>query len=58
MRSKIREVDEMGMTDKQFDGFLRFLLKSLKEVKEKKENEEKEKKLDEIIDDIQRIIEE
>lgn len=34
---------DMGMTDKQFNGFIRFLLDALKEAQEEKEPEKKEK---------------
>ena len=37
---------DMGMTDKQFNGFIRFLLDALKEAQEEKEPEKKEKKLE------------
>ena len=32
-------MSEMGMTDKQFNGFIRFLLDSLKEMKEEPQEE-------------------
>lgn len=48
---------DMGMTDKQFNGFLRFLLNSLNEVKEENDSEKKEEKLNKVIEDIQKTIE-
>ena len=47
----------MGMTDKQFNGFLRFLLRSLKELQSSDDPKFKEEKLKEIIEDIQKTIE-
>jgi len=45
------------MTDKQFTGFLRFLLDNIKEVKEEPELEKKNQRLDKIIENIQKTIE-
>lgn len=50
-------MSEMGMTDKQFNGFVRFLLDAIKEAKEEKESEKKEEKLDKIIDNLQKTLE-
>ena len=36
-------VKDMGMTDKQFNGFVRFLLDALKEAQEEKEPEKKKR---------------
>ena len=36
---------EMGMTDKQFNGFIRFLIDDLKEVREEKDEEKKNKRV-------------
>ena len=36
---------DMGMTDKQFNGFVRFLLDALKDAMEEKENDKKTKSL-------------
>lgn len=33
---------DMGMTDKQFNGFVRFVLDDLKEIKEEKEGGKRE----------------
>ena len=48
---------DMGMTDKQFNGFVRFLLDALKDTKEEKEAEKREEKLDKIIDNLQKTLE-
>lgn len=43
----------MGMTDSQFKGFLRFVIKALEEADPLKEN----KKLQSIIEDLQKTLE-
>lgn len=48
---------DMGMTDKQFNGFVRFLLDALKEAKEEKEEEKKDEKISKIIDNLQKTLE-
>lgn len=48
---------DMGMTDKQFNGFVRFLLTALREVQEENVQETKEKKLDEVIENLQKTLE-
>ena len=48
---------EMGMTDKQFNGFVRFLLDALKEAQEEKETEKREEKIAKIIDNLQKTLE-
>lgn len=50
-------IEDMGMTDKQFNLFLRFLQRALLEAKEETTIEEKNKKIDEILEDIQKSIE-
>ena len=50
-------MENMGMTDKQFNGFLRFLLKDLKETLNEKDETKKQEKLESIIEDIQKTIE-
>ena len=49
---------DMGMTDKQFNLFLRFLQRALLEAKGENNIEEKNKKIDEILEDIQKYLEE
>ena len=41
---------EMGMTDKQFNGFIRFLIDDLKEVREEKDEEKKNKRIEKILE--------
>lgn len=50
-------MQEVGMTDKQFNGFVRFLLGALKEVREEKEDSKKEQKLDKVIENLQKTLE-
>ena len=47
----------MGMTDKQFNGFLRFLLDDMEEIAEEKDEEKKAKKLQKVIEHIRDTIE-
>jgi len=47
----------MGMTDKQFNSYIRFLLESIKEAKEKAEKEENFEKLDKVIENLQATLE-
>ena len=48
---------DIGMTDKQFNGFVSFLLDALKEAQEEKEPEKKEKKLEKVIENLQQTLE-
>ena len=48
---------ERVMTDKQFNGFVRFLLDALKEAKEEKEDDKKDEKISKIIDNLQKTLE-
>lgn len=50
-------MEDMGMTDKQFNGFLRQLIKNLKNAIENDDEEEKTKEIEEIIEDLQKTIE-
>lgn len=50
-------MEAMGMTDKQFGGFVRFLLDALKEAQEEKEEAKKDEKLEKIIDNLQKTLE-
>ena len=44
----------VGMTDKQFNGFVRFVLDALKEAKSENEVEKKDEKLDKVIENLQK----
>lgn len=48
---------DMGMTDKQFNGFIRFLIDDIKEVQEEKDEKKKEERLQKIIDNLQSTLE-
>lgn len=48
---------DMGMTDKQFNLFLRFLQNSLKEIQEETTVAEKDKRIEKLLEDIQKSIE-
>ena len=50
-------MDSMGMTDKQFNGFVRFLLDALKDADSEQDTEKKEEKLQKIIDNLQQTLE-
>lgn len=39
-------MEEIGMTDKQFNGFIRFLIDDLKEVREEKDVDKKNRKIE------------
>ena len=47
----------MGMTDKQFQSYVRFLLDDLKEVKEESSEEKRNEKLEKIIVNLQATLE-
>lgn len=47
----------MGMTDKQFNGFIRFLIDDLKEVREEKDEEKKNKRIEKILENLQSTLE-
>lgn len=48
---------DMGMTDKQFNGFIRFLIDDIREVQEEKDEKKKEERLQKIIDNLQSTLE-
>lgn len=48
---------EEGMTDKQFNGFLRLLLSNLEEVIAEKDETKRNEKLNKVIKNIQKTIE-
>lgn len=48
---------DMGMTDKQFNGFVRRLLDALKDAIEEKESEKKDEKLTKIAENLQKTLE-
>lgn len=48
---------DMGMTDKQFNGFIRFLIDDLKEAREETDSEKKDKRLEKILENLQSTLE-
>ena len=48
---------DMGMTDKQFNGFVRLLLDALKDAIEEKESEKKDEQLTKIAENRQKTLE-
>lgn len=49
---------DMGMTDKQFNYFLRTIIKDLKEIKQSLDDKEKaEEKIEEVLEDLQKTLE-
>ena len=48
---------EMGMTDKQFNGFVRFVLDDIEEVLQNLEESEAKKKLEKVADNLQKTLE-
>lgn len=50
-------MDVMGMTDKQFNGFIRFLIDGLKEAKDEQDAEKKDERLQKILDNLQSTLE-
>lgn len=54
---KEKKMKEMGMTDKQFNGFIRFLIDDLKEVREEEDAEKKNKRIEKILENLQSTLE-
>lgn len=50
-------MQEIGMTDKQFNGFLRQLIKNLKNANKIEDEEEGKEEIKEIIEDLQKTLE-
>lgn len=50
-------MEDMGMTDKQFNGFLRMLLDRLEDLKNEDNEEIKIDRLEKLIEDLQKTIE-
>lgn len=50
-------MQDIGMTDKQFNGFIRFLIDDLKEAQEETDTERKNKKLEKILENLQSTLE-
>lgn len=50
-------MQDMGMTDKQFNGFIRFLIDGLEEAKEEQDIEKKNERIQKILDNLQSTLE-
>ena len=50
-------VIDMGMTDKQFNGFIRFILDDIKEALETMEEGKEKEKLQKVADNLQQTLE-
>lgn len=50
-------MNDMGMTDKQFDAYVRAVMKNLIEAKKEIEEKNNTDKLQEVIDDMQKTLE-
>ncbi len=50
-------MEEMGMTDKQFNGFVRLLLDDLKEISEETDETKRQEKLAKVIENLQKTLE-
>ena len=48
---------DMGMTDKQFNGFIRLVLEDLKEIEQETNQAKKAEKLKKIIENLQQTLE-
>ena len=48
-------MEQMGMTDKQFNGFIRFLIDDLKEAKEEEDTEKKNARIQKILENLWKI---
>lgn len=48
---------DIGMTDKQFNGFIRFLIDDLREAKDEKDTEKKDKRIQKILENLQSTLE-
>lgn len=50
-------MEQMGMTDKQFNGFIRFLIDDLKEAKAEEDTEKKNARIQKILENLQSTLE-
>ena len=50
-------MQDMGMTDKQFNGFIRFLIDGLQEAKDAKDTQKKDDRIQKILDNLQSTLE-
>lgn len=50
-------METMGMTDKQFNGFIRFLIDDLKEAEEETDVEKKNARIKKVLENLQNTLE-
>lgn len=50
-------MNDMGMTDKQFNGFIRFLIDDLQEAKEEADTDKKNHRIEKILENLQNTLE-
>ncbi len=50
-------IQDMGMTDKQFNGFIRFLIDDLEEVQKEQDEKKKEERIQKILNNLQKTLE-
>ncbi|MCC8101084.1 MAG: hypothetical protein LIP11_02090 [Clostridiales bacterium] len=50
-------MQDMGMTDKQFNGFVRFVLDDIKEVIDELEDSKAKEKLEKVAENLQKTLE-
>ena len=50
-------MEDMGMTDKQFNGFVRFVLDDIKEVLEELEESKAKEKLEKVAENLRKTLE-
>lgn len=55
--SKMEVKQDMGMTDKQFNGFVRFVLDDIREVLEQMEDGKAKEKLEKVADNLRQTLE-
>ena len=54
---KMEVMNTMGMTDKQFNGFVRFVLDDIREVLEGMQESKEKEKLEKVADNLQNTLE-
>lgn len=50
-------MEDMGMTDKQFNGFIRFLIDDLNEIRQEEDEQKKIERINKILENLQKTLE-
>lgn len=50
-------MEDMGMTDKQFNGFIRFLIDDLNEIQQEEDEQKKTERINKILENLQKTLE-